>query len=157
MATLAWVRDELEHQGVAFQELHHRSAFTAQTMAQREHVSGHRVAKVVVVMADGRPVELIVPATRRVVLEWVRALLGAREVRLASEEELGRYFTDCELGAMPALRHWRDVEVLMDTSMQVDGEVVFPAGTHEDAVRVPCQDWLRQVNPRVARFTEPIG
>jgi Ala-tRNA(Pro) deacylase len=156
MAAVAWVRDELEQQGVAFQELHHRPAYTAQAVAQQEHVSGHRVAKVVAVVADGRPVELIVPASRRVVLEWVRAVLGAREVRLASEEEVARYFTDCEVGAVPPLRHWRDVEVLMDACLQIDGEVVFPAGTHEDAVRVPCRDWMRLVNPRVARFTEPI-
>src|SRR3712207_7396677 len=47
-------------------------------------VSGHRVAKVVGVLADGRPVELILPASRRVMLDRVREVLGAAEVR--SEE-----------------------------------------------------------------------
>ena len=40
---------------------------------------------------------------------YKRTLLG---VRLASEEEVGRYFTDCELGAIPALRHWRGVDAV---------------------------------------------
>src|SRR5438128_11656271 len=114
MATATWIREELDRQGVAYQELHHSDAFTAQEVAQREHVSGHRVAKVVCVMADGRPVELVLPASRRVTIDRVRELLGAREARLASEEELERCFTGCEVGAIPALRHWGDVPVLMD-------------------------------------------
>src|SRR5262249_59413581 len=98
----------------------------------------------------------MVPPPRRVVLEWVRAMLGAREVRLATEEELCQNFRDCEVGALPALRHWPGVEVWMDSAMQVGGEILFQAGTHTDAIRMRCDDWLRMVNPRVGRFSEPI-
>ena len=124
-------------------------------MAQREHVSGHRVAKVVVVIADGRPVELILPASRRVALDWVRELLGVGEIRLATEEELGRYFTGCELGAIPALRHWEGVPVLMDRALDVEGDILFQAGTHADAVRLNFRDWYKLVRPQVASFSEP--
>ena len=122
-------------------------------MAQREHVSGHRVAKVVCVLADGRPVELVLPASRRVMLDWVRELLGAREVRLATEEELGRYFTDCELGAIPALRHW-DVDVIMDSHLCRDGDIYLLGGTHRDALRMNFDDWFAMVNPRVEMLSE---
>src|SRR6266542_2151221 len=111
MATATWIREELDRRGVAYEERHHDSAYSAQEVAQKEHVSGHRVAKVVCVMVDGRPYELVLPASRRVLLGWVKPLLGAREVRLADEEELSRYFTDCEVGAIPALRHWQGVPV----------------------------------------------
>jgi Ala-tRNA(Pro) deacylase len=157
MATATWVRDTLEHEGVNFQELHHPEAFTAQAVAQREHITGHRVAKVVIAMADGRPVELILPASRHVSLDRVRDILGAREVRLASEQELEQYFSDCEVGAIPALRHWPNVDVLMDAAMQVRGDIVFQAGTHCDAVRLDFQDWFNLVKPRVERFSEPEG
>jgi Ala-tRNA(Pro) deacylase len=149
MATASWIRSLLEQRGVAYEELHHPEAFTAQSVARREHVSGHRVAKVVVVLADGHPVELVLPASRRVVLDRVQAVLGARAVRLAAEDELGNYFTDCELGAIPPLRHWKDVDVLMDAALEVGGEILFQAGTHCDAVRLRFEDWLQLVNPRV--------
>jgi hypothetical protein len=58
MATPNWIRNMMQHRGIAFEELQHPEVYTAQEVAQREHFSGHRVAKVVVVMADGRPVEL---------------------------------------------------------------------------------------------------
>jgi Ala-tRNA(Pro) deacylase len=154
MSTATWVKSELEQSGVAFEEVHHPEAYTAQTLAQREHFSGHRVAKVVVAMVDGRPVELILPASRRVRLDRVQRLLGAKEVRLATEKEMEERFGDCETGAIPPLRHWQNVEVLMDTAMQVPGDILFPAGTHCDAVAMRFEDWFRIVNPPVASFSE---
>jgi Ala-tRNA(Pro) deacylase len=157
MATTTWIKDMLEQGGVAFEELHHPEAFTAQEVAQREHITGHRVAKVVIAMVDGRLVELILPASRRVRLDLVREVLGARAVRLVTEEELDRYFRDCELGAIPALRHWQNVEVVMDGSLRVMGDIIFQAGTHRDAVRMCFDDWFRMVNPRVEMFSEPAS
>ena len=154
MAAVEWVRKMLEMRGVPYQELHHREAFTAQEVAHLEHVSGHRVAKVVCIMADGQPVELVLPASRRVQLDAVRTLLGVQEVRLASEQELERYFPDCEVGAMPALRHWRGVEVIMDGHLCCGGDVVLPAGTHRDAVRMKFDDWFALVQPRVELLSE---
>lgn len=155
MSTATWVKNTLEHEGLRYDELHHPEAFTAQEVAQREHISGHRVAKVVVAMADGHPVELILPATRRVRLEAVRRLLLADEIRLANEEEIAKHFDGCDRGAIPALRHWPRIALLMDGWMHVDGDIIFPAGTHNDAVRMRFADWFRMVDPRVEDFSEP--
>jgi Ala-tRNA(Pro) deacylase len=154
MATPMWIRKMLQLRGIPFEELHHSTAYTAQQVAEREHFSGNRVAKVVVVMVEGRPVELILPASRYVDLERVGTLLHTRDVRLAREDELEQYFTECEVGAIPALRHWKGVEVLMDNSLNVEGEILFQAGTHEDAVRLNFNDWYQLVIPRTATFCE---
>ena len=155
MATPEWVRKVLRLRRVPFEELHHREAFTAQEVAHQEHISGHRVAKVVVVLADGRPVELVLPAARQVRLDRVRAVLGAEGVRLATEEEMAKCFTDCEVGAVPPLRHWPGVDVLMDRSLEVEGDILFQAGTHADAVRLNFRDWYAVVRPQVESFSEP--
>lgn len=153
MSTATWVTELLDEQGLAYEELHHADAYTAQAVAQQEHVTGHRLAKVVVVMADGRPVELIVPASRQIALDKVRDILGAQLVRLASEQEIREHFTDCEVGALPALRHWPGVDVLMDSSMRVKGDIVFQGGTHRDAIRMNFDEWFRIVDPRVEDFS----
>jgi Ala-tRNA(Pro) deacylase len=153
MATPSWIRKLLALRGVPFEELHHPEAYTAQEVAQQEHFSGHRVAKVVVVLVDDRPFELILPASRHVNLERVRAILKAAEVRLATEKEMGKVFTDCEVGAIPALRRWKKVGVLMDRSLNVEGDILLQAGTHRDAVRVPFADWFELVRPQMASFS----
>ena len=43
----------------------------------------------------------------------------------------------------------------MDASMKVDGNILFQAGTHCDAIHVAFEDWFRMVNPRVEHFSEP--
>jgi Ala-tRNA(Pro) deacylase len=155
MAVPSWIMTMLDKRGVAYQVLHHRAAFTAQEVAQTEGVSGHRLAKVVVVLADGKPVELVLPASRRVALGRVQKLLGADAVRMASESEMDKIFTDCETGAIPPLRHWQDVAVLMDGTLSSSEDLLFQAGTHEDAIRLKFQDWFALVNPRVEFFAEP--
>jgi len=155
MATPLWIRKMLLLRDIRFEELHHSEVYTAQEVAQHEHVSGHRVAKVVVAMADGCPVELILPASRHVNLDRVRTVLHAHDLHLASEEEMHKFFTDCEVGAIPPLRHWKDVQVLMDLSLNVEGDILFQAGTHQDAVRLNFKDWHELVNPQVAAFSEP--
>jgi Ala-tRNA(Pro) deacylase len=157
MATPNWVTQTLQRHGVPYRECHHGEAYTAQQVAQQEHVSGHRVAKVVVVMADDRPVELVLPASRRVLLDRLRNILGAQQVRLATEPEIQQAFPDCEVGAIPPLDHWPGVEIVMDSDMKVDGEILFQAGTHEDAIRVPFRDWYEAMHPRVATFAAPEG
>ncbi len=154
MATATWIRSMLEQRGVAFEEMQHREVFTAQEVAQSEHISGHRLAKVVVVIADGRPIECVIPASRRVIVERLQRMLGAREVRLATEAEMDRIFNDVDTGAIPALRHWKDVEVIMDESMRVDGEIVLQGGTHRDTLRIAFADWYDMVQPKVGAFTD---
>jgi Ala-tRNA(Pro) deacylase len=156
MATPMWIRTMLELRGIPFEEVHHAEVYTAQEVAQREHFSGHRVAKVVVIMVDGRPVELILPASRHVDLDRVRTVLHAEDVRLATEAEMERYFTGAEVGAIPALRHWKNVDVLMDRSLNVEGPILFQAGTHADAVRLNFRDWYEMVNPQVATLSDAV-
>lgn len=157
MATATWIKNELEEQHVPYAELHHAEAYTAQAVAQQEHVSGHRVAKVVIVMADRRPVELVLPGSRRVLLERVAQLCRADRVCLADETELRCLFPDCEVGAIPPLRHWPGVEVIVDGSLRTAGDIVFQGGTHCDAVRLRFDDWFQMVNPRVEAFSEPAS
>ena len=155
MSAQSWITKLLERHGVAYEDRRHEDAFTAQEVAEREHFSGRRVAKVVVVVADDRMVELVLPANRQVSLDRVREILQARHVRLATEEEMERRMTEVEVGALPPLPHWENVPIIMDKSMTVKGDILMQAGTHTDAVRVRFGDWFKLVQPRVESFSVP--
>ncbi len=86
---------------VPFETQNHPQAYTAQAVAAEEHVSGNLLAKVVMVMADDKLAMLALPAPYKVNLTKAAAVLGAREARLAHEEEFSDTFADCETGAMP--------------------------------------------------------
>jgi Ala-tRNA(Pro) deacylase len=155
MATPKWLRNMFQARGIHYVELHHHNVPISQEVAHQEHFSGHRVAKVVVVMADDKPVELVLPASRHVDLDRVRRLLNVKKVRLATEFEMERYFPDCEVGAIPPVRHWKGIGVFMDRTLDVEGDILFQAGTHQDAFRLNFRDWFETVKPGVVSFAAP--
>ena len=142
----------LRDSGVAFELHHHPLAFTAQAVAESEHVPGKLMAKVVMVYADGKLTMLALPAPARVDLARAAAGLGAKEVRLARENEFAAAFPDCDVGAMPPLGNLYGVPTYVDRSLTEDQSIVFQAGTHTDTIRLAYKDYERLVKPVVAEF-----
>src|SRR5947207_1621053 len=114
--------------------------------ATQEYVTRRRVAKVVCVLADGWPYEVVLPDSRRLSLDRLRELLGANDVRLGSAEELARYFPEGEQGVLPALRHWEGVEVIVDGHLACNGDIIILGDTRRDALRINFDDWFDLVN-----------
>lgn len=153
MAVPEWIKEYLDEKEVRYEEHHHRPAYTTQEVAAAEHVSGYHVAKVVVAIAEEElPVLLVLPAPSQVDIGLAKTSLGFEELRLATEAEIAKHCPDCEVGAVPPLRHWEGVDVCMDRSMAHFGKFLFQAGTHEDAILMQFKDWLKLVEPRTADF-----
>ncbi len=146
----------LDGSGVSYKVTKHPEAFTAQEVAAAEHVPGKAMAKVVIVLADKKPVMTVLPASYRVDFKKLKKLLGAKSVRLASEDEFGGLFPDCEVGAMPPFGEMFDLPVYSDQVLQEDERVTFNAGTHTETVSVAYADFERLANPTVGDFAEHV-
>jgi Ala-tRNA(Pro) deacylase len=142
----------LNRVGVPYQISFHGSAFSAQDLAEKEHVPGASVAKPVIVKADGRFVMCAVPATSRIDLNELAAELHARDARLVEECELAALFPDCQLGAEPPVGFLYGMPTWMDRSLMADDRITFQAGTHESAVTLSLEDYRRLVQPEIGRF-----
>ncbi|HYG67840.1 MAG TPA: YbaK/EbsC family protein [Anaeromyxobacteraceae bacterium] len=118
----------------------HRSAATAQELAASEHVSGHRVAKPVVVSLDGWLALAVVSAADRVDLETLRLATGA-DVALVPEDEFAGRFLPCAPGAEPPLAMF-GAPIFVDAKLTGEAKLVMQAGTHEDAVIVDTEEWM---------------
>lgn len=146
----------LRENKVPFQVAHHPLAYTAQEVAAAEHVPGKLVAKVVMAYAGDKMVMLALPAPFRVDLGKAAAALGAKQVRLAQEEEFAPIFSDCEVGAMPPFGNLYDLPVYVDKALAEDETIVFQAGTHTDTVSMKYADYQRLVKPKVAEFARHV-
>ncbi|MBO0777841.1 MAG: YbaK/EbsC family protein [Ktedonobacteraceae bacterium] len=142
----------LREQQVAYQIQHHPAAYTAQRIADCEHISGKKVAKSVVVLADNQMVLLVLPASLRVDLDKARACLGVQEVRLAHESEFQTRFPNCQVGSMPPFGNLYNLPVCVDQSLTRQETIFFPIGTHTETMCVKYADFERLVQPRVADF-----
>ncbi|NTU80936.1 MAG: YbaK/EbsC family protein [Chloroflexales bacterium] len=131
----------------------HTPAYTAQAVAEHEHISNQLMVKAVIVVADGELVMLALPASRRVDLALVRTMLDVREVRLASEAELAEAFPDCEIGAAPPFGNLYGVPLYADQSLENDRVIFFQAGTHTVALSIAYADYKRLAEPTIVSFT----
>jgi len=142
----------LKSNKVKFQLRHHPARFTAQEVAAAEHISGEEVAKVVILKAGEKFVMCVLPATCVLEMPKVKKAVGAKDVRLATEDEIGKLFPDCQVGAMPPFGAEYDLETYVDEHLAADEEILIPAGTHEDAVLLAWKDYQRLAKPLVAAF-----
>lgn len=143
----------LDSQQVRYQFHTHAPAYTAQGLAHIEHVSGKELAKVVMVMVDGRIVMSVLPASHRLDLDKFAELQQAQSVRLATEDEFRDVFPDCELGAMPPFGNLYHLDVWVDSVLRSHATIVFNAGSHVETILMNFSDFERLVNPKVASFS----
>ena len=138
--------------GVHFAAMTHPAAYTGQEVAKAQGVPGRQVAKVVMVVAEGKIVMLVVPASHRVDFAQLGSVLSASGARLAKEGEFVGLFPDCETGAMPPFGNLYGVSVYVDRTLSEGGEIVFPAGTHRDTIKIAYEDLARLAQPVVGDF-----
>jgi Ala-tRNA(Pro) deacylase len=153
MAISARLQEYLDDEGVSYETHHHPTAFTTQEIAAASHISGHEVAKSVVIKADGRLALAVLPASAMVDFVALAKLMGASTVTLATEEDFAEVFEDCELGAFYPFGHLFGLPVYLDRAMQGAPRMAFNAGTHRDLVEMEVEDFCRLENPTVGRFT----
>jgi Ala-tRNA(Pro) deacylase len=146
----------LTERHIAFEQLQHAPAYTANRTAQALHVPGKDVAKTVVLRVDNRYVLAVLPATHRVDLEEIRQELGAERVAMASEEEMDRVFPDCERGAVPPFGSLYHLETLVDEALAADDQIVFDAQSHQGAIRMRYRDYEAMEHPRLGHFGRHI-
>ena len=140
----------LKDRGVDFEKHTHATTYTAQGLAREEHVSGHMVAKPVVVKGKAGAAMCVLPAPTHLDLKRVADVLGDSEVRLASETEMAALFPDCELGAEPPVGSLFGMKTVMDAQLQDEEYLIMQAGTHREAIKVRRDDWQRACEPEVA-------
>jgi Ala-tRNA(Pro) deacylase len=146
------VQEYLRRADVAYTVLPHARAFTAADEAATIPVAARNWAKVVVAFADGEPVQAVVPADYDVDFERLARIIGVPHVRMATEDELEWLYPDCETGAMPPLGPLFRQLVFVDERLADAEEIVFNAGTFDDAVAMSYADFAAITRPVVGRF-----
>ena len=139
----ASISNYLDRHHARYAVLTHRTAYTAQEEAAAASVPGSEWAKTVVCFADEQPVLAVLPAPFTLDLDRLKESLGAHSIRLAAEREFAPLYGDCEVGAMPPLGPLYGQRVVVDVHLLSDAEIVFSAGSHHDAIRMPLADFTR--------------
>ena len=143
----------LDENNIRYVTIRHSSAFTAQEIAAKTHISGKEVAKSVMIKLDNKMAMAVLPASYRIDFDLLHELFGTRHISLASEEEFKYLFPDCEVGAMPPFGNLYDLEVFVAQSLADDEFISFNAGSHTELIQMRFDDFVRLAQPHILRFS----
>jgi hypothetical protein len=83
----------------------------------------------------------------------VEKALGAKHVRLATEEEIEKRFPGYELGALPPIGSLFGIPTVVDPEVMEHDTVVFAAGSQMGSVKLRTQDLFRDEPVTIASLT----
>lgn len=147
------VAEYLDRQNIEYHAYNHSPAVTSQEVAESSHIPAARLAKTVIINADGELVMAVLPAHQHVDCEVLRSIMQAGQVRLAQEEEFQERFPLCEVGGMPPLGELYNMPVYMEESLLFADWIAFNAGTHTEVIKMDAGVFKRLVKPILCRFT----
>ena len=148
MGIAVTVSKYLDDHDVAYVVLAHPPTMTSSGSAQASHVPGRRLAKSVLLEDEHGYVMVVLPSDRRVDLGELQRLLH-RRLGLATEGELGQLFTDCEIGALPAIGPAYGIETLVDDAIAEQSDIYFEAGDHEQLIHVSNEGFTALMGERI--------
>ena len=131
----------------------HSPAYTAQEVAASAHITGRELAKTVIVQLDGEMAMAVLPANRKIILQDLREVTGADQVKFVPEDQFKKLFVDCETGAMPPFGNLYGMEVFVAASLTENETIAFNAGSHTEVIKLAFKDFERLVRPSVLSFT----
>lgn len=146
------LKEFLDKNGIRYVVISHSRAFTAAAIGAITHIPGSEIAKTVMVRVDGHLAMAVVPGSRHVDLNALRAALNANEVVVVPEPEFQSVFPDCEVGAMPPFGTLYGLPVYADERLTKDFEIAFNAGSHRELIRMEFDDFKRLEHPMILRI-----
>ena len=152
---MSFVTEYLERRGVGYEVAEHSRAVTSVAEARALGITADEVVKTVALITDRGLALLVVPASRRLDLRLAREAIGDHAARLASEDELQRSFSECELGALPPLGPLLGAPVFMDPEVLEHDTVMFAAGTQTQSIKARSADLFRGEEVHVIPLSRP--
>lgn len=137
-----------------YEVLEHPRTQSSTASAQAAHVPGRRFAKAVVVEDNQGYMLAVLPSTHHLALSDLGEATHRRPLRLARESELAGLFTDCQLGALPALGAAYGIPTVIEQELDAQPEIYFEAGDHEHMVHMTRAEFSRATSEvRRAHFS----
>jgi Ala-tRNA(Pro) deacylase len=142
----------LEGSGIPFDHFEHEHVHTSHEAARARGTRIQDAAKALVFeTGSGKLVECVVSGHRRVDLKKLKALLGEKNIALASPERV-LHVTGCTVGSVPPFGNTFSppLPMYVDQEVLTRERIVFSAGSHYHSIRMRPEDWVKLVNPVVA-------
>lgn len=142
MAIAMTVQQYLSKNGFEYDTVSHPPTQSSMETAQSSHVKSDRIAKGVLLRTEDAYLLAVLPASHHIRLGELRTWLN-ESLGLGSEEEIADLFTDCELGAVPAVGAAYGLDVVIDDNLVMQPDVYFEGGDHTTLVHLAADNFRK--------------
>lgn len=135
MAIAQTLQKYLTENGVDYDTLSHPYTSSSMKTAQSAHISGKNLAKSVILEDDIGYLMAVIPATEHVKFRKINHALH-RHLGMEIESELKSLFSDCEIGAIPAVGSAYSIDTVVDDKLADCLDIYIEGGDHEKLIHM---------------------
>ena len=145
MAIAITLKQYLSDHDITYDVVPHAPTMTSLQTAEIAHVPGDCLAKAVL-LADGKRGYLlaVLPATHMLDVSRLADFVG-RDLNMATEDDMADLFTDCAIGAVPALGEAYGLRVIWDDILEGMTDIYFEGGDHASLIHMSRDDFVRMM------------
>lgn len=147
---------QLRETGTSYREVWHAPAFSAQRRAKYLREPGRRVAKSVLVIADGEPALALLPASSSIDMAALQRLLGVRDLRFANDRDIIRLFPDCAYGSIPGFGRPYRMPTVVDQKLLSEPYFIVAGTSWCTDYRMEPEEFRRLEQPISGNFSQPL-
>jgi len=156
MAIPAKVKSYLDKSGIDYEEIAHRTVFTAFDAAQTLKKKLNEVAKNLLIEADKTHVLVILPADKRLDLAKLKQALGVKKVSIPKEQVMIKVLK-IKPGSLSSFGRLHKLEVLVDKAMLGTKKILFSTGSFTDSVLIKAKDFIQMEEAKLANVAMNAG
>jgi len=130
----------LDSSNIKYDLLSHPFSRSSMGTAEEAKVPGHQLAKGVIFKDRQGYLMAVLPTPLHVDITALNEITG-RNLELIEEDEVGRLFADCDLGAIPPFGNAYQLEVVLENALFDEDSIYFEAGDHRELIQVDGDDF----------------
>jgi Ala-tRNA(Pro) deacylase len=138
----------LRQHDVEFVKLDHEPVYTSEQAAAVRGINLESGAKSLLFKTKIGFVLVVVPGSKRVDSKKLKKLLGVKDVRFATPEEVKEQM-GCEIGSCYPFGNVAGLRTLVDKSLGQNDIISFNPGRHDISIKMQYADYAKLASPEV--------
>ncbi|MBI4080786.1 MAG: hypothetical protein HY430_03385 [Candidatus Levybacteria bacterium] len=149
------IRSLLERNNIEYELIEHTPVFTSEQAAAIRGMSKSQGAKSLLIKAQEAFYLMIIPGDRKLDGKKVKTLLGAKEIRFATPQEVVQVM-HCEVGACYPFGNIIHVTMYVDVTLSKNNVISFNPGVHDKSIKMMWKDYQSIIQPQMVEITKEI-
>lgn len=143
------IKNYLDKQNIDYEEIAHKTVYTAYDAAQTLKKELKEIAKNLIVKADNTYALVVVPADKRLDLNKIKKALKAKKVSIPNEQVIVKILK-IKPGAVSSFGKLHKLEMLVDKAMISTKKAIFSTGSVTDSVLIKVKDFVQMEEAKLA-------